>query len=244
MTTRRSGRLGVGVIGAGRVGPVLAAALAGAGHAVVGVSAVSDRSRDRADAMLPGVPILPVPEVIRRSELVLLTVPDGELAGLVEGLAATGSWQPGQIVAHTSAQYGTAVLGPAIAAGVIPLALHPAMTFTGTSIDLAALAQAWFGVTAPAAVQPIGQALVVEMGAEPVLIAEADRPAYAEAIETVSTFSRAIVDQSVGLLRSIGVENPGFFLSALARSSLDHALAHAQPDTIDLGSLQGPDQEP
>ncbi len=241
MNRQRSGRLGVGVVGAGRVGPVLAAALAGAGHAVVGVSALSERSRDRADAMLPGVPILDVPEVVRRSELVLLTVPDAELPGLVEGLAATGVWQPGQIVAHTSAKYGTAVLAPAAAAGVIPLALHPAMVFTGTSVDLSALTTAWFGVTAAAPVQPIGQALVVEMGAEPVLIAEADRATYAEAIETVSAFSRSIVEQSVSLLRGIGVESPGFFLSALARSSLDHALAHAQPDSIDLGSLPEPD---
>ena len=51
-------RLGVGVIGAGRVGPVLGAALAAAGHAVVGVHAIGDDSRDRAAALLPGVPLL------------------------------------------------------------------------------------------------------------------------------------------------------------------------------------------
>ena len=37
----RAGRLGVGIVGAGRVGPVLGAALANAEHAVVGVTAVS-----------------------------------------------------------------------------------------------------------------------------------------------------------------------------------------------------------
>ena len=63
-----SGRLGVGIVGAGRVGPVLGAALAGAGHAIVGISAVSEASRDRAEAMLPGVPVLEVPDLIERSE--------------------------------------------------------------------------------------------------------------------------------------------------------------------------------
>ncbi len=47
-------RLGVGIIGAGRVGPVIGAALAGAGHALVGITAGSDR--DRVEAILPGVP--------------------------------------------------------------------------------------------------------------------------------------------------------------------------------------------
>ncbi|MDQ1564686.1 MAG: hypothetical protein QOI14_1637, partial [Actinomycetota bacterium] len=92
----RSGRLGIGIIGAGRVGPVFGAALAGAGHALVGISAVSQASRDRAEAMLPGVPILDIPTIVERSELVILAVPESELPSLVTGIAATGGWQPGQ----------------------------------------------------------------------------------------------------------------------------------------------------
>src|SRR5512143_2069420 len=94
---RRPGRLGVGVVGAGRVGAVLGSALRAAGHAVVGVSAVSQASRDRAELLLPGVPVLDVPRVVERAELVLLAVPDDALGPLVEGLAATGAWQAGQL---------------------------------------------------------------------------------------------------------------------------------------------------
>jgi predicted short-subunit dehydrogenase-like oxidoreductase (DUF2520 family) len=171
----KPGRLGVGIIGAGHVGPILGAALAGAGHAIVGISAISQASRDRAEAILPLVPILTVPEVVERSELVIIAVPDAELYSLVQGLAATNTWQPGQLVLHTSARYGTAVLAPAQAAGAIPLAIHPAMAFTGTSLDLARLADSYFAVTAPSPVLPIGQALAVEMGGEPLIIADPDR---------------------------------------------------------------------
>ena len=45
----RDGRLGVGIIGAGRVGPVLGAALAGAGHALVGITQGSDAGAGRGD---------------------------------------------------------------------------------------------------------------------------------------------------------------------------------------------------
>jgi len=223
----RSGRLGIGIVGAGRVGPVLGAALGGAGHAVVGISAVSQESRDRADAMLPGVPVLTIPEVIERSELVILAVPESELVALVEGLAATGAWQPGQLVLHTAPSFGTAVLAPATAAGAIPLAVHPALAFTGTSIDLVRLRDAWCAVTAPAPVQPIGQALVVEMGAEPIVVAEADRAAYAEAIATVTSFSTALIEQSVGMLADIGVDAPGRVLGSVVRSAVDNALMAA-----------------
>ena len=110
--------------------------------------------------------------------------------------------------------------------------MHPALEFTGTSLDLTRLAESYFAVTAPAPVLPIAQALVVEMGGEPVVVAEADRPAYAEAIATATSFSRAIVEQSTGiLLRSIGVENPGSYLSSLIRSAVDNALTRAGAPT-------------
>jgi predicted short-subunit dehydrogenase-like oxidoreductase (DUF2520 family) len=109
----RPARLRVGVVGTGRVGAVLGAALARAGHRVVAASAVSRQSQDRAAELLPGVPVRPVPDVVRAAELVLLTVPDDELAALVRGLADTGTWQAGQIVVHTSGRHGVAVLGPA-----------------------------------------------------------------------------------------------------------------------------------
>lgn len=219
----RDGRLGVGVIGAGRVGPVIAAALAGAGHALTGITSGSDD--DRVEAILPGVPQLTADEVARRSELVVIAVPHEQLPGLVAGLAEVGAWQPGQLVLHTDAAYGARVLDPATQRGAIPLAIHPAIVFTGaSSIDLRQLAQAYAAVTAPAPVLPIAQALAVELGCEPVVVAEDDRATYAEAIATATEFSRSIVRQSSELLRGVGVDNPGGYLSALVRSSVDQAL--------------------
>ncbi|MBD3779920.1 MAG: DUF2520 domain-containing protein [Micrococcales bacterium] len=217
-------RLGIGVVGAGRVGAVLGSALRAAGHPVVAVSAVSEASRERADALLPGVPVLDVPEVARRAELVLLAVPDDALPGLVTGLAATGAWQPGQIVVHTAGRYGAAVLDPARAAGAIPIALHPAMTFTGTSLDLSRLVGCTFAVTAPTAVLPIGQALVVEMGGEPVVLAESARPLYHAALAHGANHLVVLVAQAGQALAAAGVADPGAVLRPLLSAALDGAL--------------------
>ena len=54
----RGGRLDIGIIGMGHVGPVIGSALRAVGHTIVGVSASSEESRERADALLPGIPIL------------------------------------------------------------------------------------------------------------------------------------------------------------------------------------------
>jgi len=224
---QRDGRLGVGIIGAGRVGPVLGAALAGAGHQITGITSGSDD--ERVAAVLPGVEILGAAEVLRRSELVILAVPRDELPQIVAGFAEAGLFQMGQLVLHTDAAHGYEVLRPAAELGAIPLAVHPAMSFTGTSIDLRQLAASYAAVSAPGPVLPIAQALAVELGCEPIVVAEEDRAAYAEAISTATLFSRQIVQQSTGILRGIGVENPGGFLSALVRSTVDHALSEASP---------------
>jgi predicted short-subunit dehydrogenase-like oxidoreductase (DUF2520 family) len=237
---QRSGRLGVGIVGGGHVGPVLGAALAGAGHAIVGVATSSDRNRERVETLLPGAPVLELPDLLERAELVVLAVPGTELAELVNGLALAGAWQPGQLVVHTSPEHGVGVLTPALQRGAIPLAIHPAMVFSGTSLDLARLAETYFAVTAPAPVLPIGQALVVEMGGEPVVVEEEDRAAYAEAIATATTFSRSIVEQASGILARFGVENPGAYLSSLVRSSVDEALRRAgAPTELDALDLPG-----
>lgn len=229
---KREGRLGVGVIGAGRVGPAMAAALAGAGHALVGITAGSDP--DRVEALLPGVPVLDATEVARRSELVIVAVPHDQLEGLVAGLAEVGAWQPGQLVLHTDPAYGTGVLAPAVAKGAIPLAVHPAITFSGTSMDVRALQNSYAAVTAPGPVLPIAQALAVEVGCEPVVIDEDARPEYAEAIATARDFSRSIVAQAAALLSQAGVPHPGAYLSSLVHTAIDQALTEA-------GSGPGPD---
>ncbi|MCX6498564.1 MAG: DUF2520 domain-containing protein [Arthrobacter sp.] len=224
----KPGRLGVGIIGAGKVGAVLGAALRAAEHAVVGVAAVSDASRERAEILLPGVPILEVQEIVERAELVLLAVPDDALGPLVQGLAKLGAWQPSQLVAHTSGRFGVGILHPVRAAGAIPLALHPAMTFTGMSLDLTRLPDCSFGVTADPAMLPIAQALVVEMGAEPVAIAEGDRTLYHAALAHGSNHLVTLVAQASELLREVGVDSPETMLGPLLRASLENALASGE----------------
>ena len=232
--TVKPGRLGVGIIGAGHVGPVLGSALRAAGHGIVGISASSDESRERADAMLPGVPVLEIPEIVERSELVLIAIPDDAIEPLVSGLAELGAWQGGQIVCHTSGAHGVGVLAAARGRGAIPLALHPAMTFSGTSVDVARLVDCPFAVTAPAAVLPIGQALVVEMGGEPIVVEESERGLYHAALAHGANHLVTLVVQAGRALGDAGVAEPAKFMRPLLDAALDRALREG------VAGLSGP----
>ncbi len=217
-------RLAVGVVGAGRVGAVLGAALSRAGHRVVATTAVSDASRSRAAALLPDVPVRPADEVAAAAELLVLAVPDDALAGLVAGLASTGVLRRGQLVAHTSGRHGLAVLAPATQVGTLPLALHPVLPFTGTATDLARLSGASFGVTAPEALLPVAQALVLEMGGEPVVVADALRPLWHAALAHGANHLVTLVASAADLLRAAGADDPGAVLAPLLQAALDGAL--------------------
>ncbi|KGN38156.1 coenzyme F420-dependent NADP oxidoreductase [Knoellia subterranea KCTC 19937] len=226
--------MSIGVIGAGRVGSVLGAALQRAGHTIQAAYAVSADSRERADELLPGVPLRDVPEVIDGADLVLLAVPDDALPDLVSGLAATNTWQAGQIVVHTSGRHGAEVLRPALASHILPIALHPAMTFTGTALDLGRLEECAFGVTCPDALRPMAEALVVEMGGEPVWVAEADRAAYHAALAHGSNHLVTLIAEAMEVLTAAGVDEPRAVLGPLVRAALDNALR------LGDGALTGP----
>lgn len=221
---QRPPRLAVGVVGVGRAGSVLGAAFDRADHRVVAAYAVSDASRTRAESLLPDVPLLSAPEVIERSDLVLLTVPDDVLPELVAGFAQAQVFRPGQFVAHASGRYGISVLDPATRSGALPLAFHPAMTLTGTSVDVQRLSGAPFGVTSPEALRPVVEALVVEIGGEPVWVPEESRVLYHAALANGANHLITLVAQSMDLLSNAGVSDPQRLLSPLLHAALDNVL--------------------
>ena len=158
------------------------------------------------------------------AELVLLAIPDDALADLAQGLSTTGAWQAGQIVAHTSGRHGAAVLDPVRRHQAFPIAIHPAMTFTGTAMDLERLPDCCFGVTADPRILPIASALVLDMGAEPVTIQEEDRVAYHCALAHGSNHLVTLTSQAMQILDSAGVDQPAHVLRPLLYAALDNAL--------------------
>jgi predicted short-subunit dehydrogenase-like oxidoreductase (DUF2520 family) len=108
--------------------------------------------------------------------------------------------------------------------GAIPLAIHPALPLTGTSVDLDRLAGAAFGVTAPEAVRSAAEALVVEIGGEPVWIPEQARAGYHTSLAFAANYAMTLVNESVALLESAGTEDAGRILGPLVRASVDTAL--------------------
>ena len=204
----------IGIIGSGRAGSALGAALASAGHPVTGLTARSWASLDRAARLLPHVPVLSADEVTTRADVVLVAVPDDAIAGVAGALPLT----PDQYVVHLSGAHGLSVL-----AGVqaVPVALHPPMTFTGSSVDLSDVV---FTATAPAVAREVVERLVKSLGAAVQWVAEEDRALYHAGVVHGANHLTTLLAQAFEVLRAAGVADPAATLRPLLIATLDNTL--------------------
>ncbi len=216
----------MGVIGAGRVGAVLAAALGAAGYPVAAVAGESAASRTRIETLLPGVEIAKPTVVAKACDLLLLTVPDDVLDNVVRMLVASGAIRAGQLVVHTSGRHGIDVLRPVVEIGGHVAAMHPAMTFTGTDVDLDRLAGCVFGVTADPAERAAVERIVHDLGATSMWLDEADRGLYHLALAHGANHLVTLVSQAMQLLRQTGAQDPSAVLRPLLTAALDNVLSY------------------
>lgn len=217
-------RLSMGVVGAGRVGAVLAARFRAAGHPLAGVSGRSQASQLRIRTLLPGVDVLTPVEVAAAGDVLLLAVPDDDLIAVAEELAASGAVRPGQYVLHTSGRHGLDALASLTRLGARPIAFHPAMTFTGTPVDLERTPV--FGLTAGTAERQFAEELVAALGGTPMWVAEADRALYHAALAHGANHLVTLVAQSMDLLRTAGAQDPAAVLRPLLTAALGNALTY------------------
>ncbi len=220
----KAGRFRVGIIGAGRVGPVIGRALQLVGHEIIGITRSSNPERNDAAEAILGVPVIE-PDEACQAELVVIAIPDDQIEPLIQGLAKLGCFRPGQVVMHTSGVHGIDVLEAAQAAGALPIALHPAMTFTGTSLDVERLQMCPAAITATAVALPIASALAMEMGMEPCVVEEEDRTLYHVGLTHGANHLVTLVNEALSILEAAGIENPELYIRPLLNAALERALS-------------------
>ena len=219
--------MGIGLVGDSAAAVVFARALAESGHALVGRSVPPEERADSVDAVLPGVPVLDVEWVVRRSELVIVAAEGQALTSLVTQFATERWCQPGQIVCHLDYQRGLEVLGPLVEQGVIPLWLYPLVPLTGSSVDLPRLHDAWCAVAAPTPVLPIVQALAIEVGMEPLVIEPHQMEPFRESVHKTLSLASNIVTEATEPLIDAGVPDASIALGTLLRHAVDQAIKAA-----------------
>lgn len=181
------------IVGVGRLGGSLVRAATDAGLEVAAAG------RDDAAEAATG------------AEIVLLCVPDAEIAAAAE-VAARAEPLP-RFVGHTSGATTLAALAPVAAAGAATFSLHPLQSFAdaGTTPHGAPCAVTGSDPRALA----VAKGLAGRLGMHPFEVAEESRAAYHAAASIASNFLVALEESAVELLRKAGIEEPRELLAAL-----------------------------
>jgi predicted short-subunit dehydrogenase-like oxidoreductase (DUF2520 family) len=179
----------IAIVGRGRLGPALAGALSAAGHPVVGPLG---RGADGAGA-----------------DIVLLCVPDAEIAAAAEAIAP----RPGLLVGHCSGATRLDVLEPHEALG-----LHPLMTVTREGAAFAGVGCAIAGTTERA--RDAARALAHDLGMDAFEVSDDDRAAYHAAASIAANFLVTLEGAAERLAATAGV--PRAALAPLVRAAVDN----------------------
>lgn len=230
----KSPRPGVAVVGAGAMGRALALRLAEAGYPVRGVV-----SRTRASAEVlaraVGAPLATdrLGEIPADAPLVVLCVPDDQLADLAETLTgAPRSWQ-GAVVLHTSGAAPASVLHPLRAEGARVLSFHPLQTVTRQA-DAQTLAGVTVGVEGEAPGVAAGIELAVGLGMRYLVVSAEAKPRYHLAAAMASNLLVTLVGLVQEVLASIDIDRSEAMsiLEPLLRGTIDNLLATSPEEAL------------
>jgi predicted short-subunit dehydrogenase-like oxidoreductase (DUF2520 family) len=218
------------LVGPGRAGTTLAAAMAARGWRPIAVAgrAPGTTSVLRAAELL-GAPAREVGAAGIDADVVLIATPDAAIAETAGAIAP--SLRSGALVLHLSGActldelHKLRVTRPDVELG----SLHPLQSLPSVDAGLARLPGSWCAVDGP----PEVERLAVSLGMRPVHIRDADRVAYHAAATVASNHLVALLGQAARIADSAGV--PPAALLPLVRATIDN-VEELGPE----GALTGP----
>lgn len=194
------------LVGAGRLGTVLATALAGRGwtpELIVDTDARAAREARR--AIGAGRAAVSVRASSRLGDIVLVAVPDSEIARVAAGLAASGVRWAGRTVLHTSGLQPARLLAPLAQRGALVASLHPVQSFASKDAPASVFAGITWGVEGDPAAVATCLRIVRALRGRVLLLSEQDKPLYHAACSLASNALVALEATAAGALRAIGI---------------------------------------
>ncbi len=216
----------VAVIGPGRLGTVLAAALARAGHSIASAGGGGEAARARFRARFPMAATVADPvAAARQADLVVVATPDDAVESVVTALARSDAIGVGQRVVHVAGSLGLGPLRRAQLAGARVAACHPAQTVPDADASPEVLLGASWAVTTSPPDRGWARAFVSQVGGVPHDVDDDRRALYHAALVIGSNAVGAAVSVARQLLLAAGSYDPATFLASLAHESVDNVLA-------------------
>jgi predicted short-subunit dehydrogenase-like oxidoreductase (DUF2520 family) len=195
------------IVGAGRLGTTLAAALVRRGWKL---EAIVDRdvgaAREARRIIGAGRASTALAAAAKARGTVLIAVPDDAIARAAAGLArAGGSWEERDVI-HTSGLLPSSVLVPLVRRCASAASLHPAQSFPRKDLPASVFKGITWGIEGDAAAAGAGSEIARSLGGHVLLLAAKDKPLYHAACTLASNALVALEFTAVQVLKEAGVD--------------------------------------
>jgi predicted short-subunit dehydrogenase-like oxidoreductase (DUF2520 family) len=195
----------LGFVGAGRVGGALALALSERGYPIAGIAsrdiASAEELKNKVRAHSAGSD---ASACSKTADILFLTVPDGAIKTVCDGIAGKAGFRKGQVVAHTSGALGTGALVAAKMYGVSTLAFHPLQSF-GSKGENSQMAGIYFVLQGDGEAIEVGKELAHALDGFPVVLEEKAKPLYHAGASLLSNGLVALVKEGTEAFKKAGV---------------------------------------
>lgn len=224
------------IIGAGKVGTALAAALVRKGLSLKYLSDLRlGQARQARKLIGQGRTTTKNILAARSAEITFLCVPDDLIPVVVKELQDL-DWQ-GKYVFHTSGVLSSELLQPLSAKGASVASFHPAQTFAGDLPEPEIFHGIYISLEGQTEAIKLGQCLASKLGAQTLLLSAGDKPFYHLALCISSNFLVVLLNEVRELLQASGLEEEAIL--EILTPLLNKTLQNVKKLGIDC-SLTGP----
>ena len=199
------GKQTVAIIGAGKVGSILAKNLCKQGYELVGIASRTHESADKLACQF-GVPgVIKASNITQYADIVFIATPDRCIGPVVEEVAQDGGFRPGQFVLHTSGGVSVETLSPANNSGAFIGSMHPLQSFADTESAIDSMNDIYFALGGHEQAIALAKKIVTELGGQSFIIPDKDRPRYHAAACIVSNYVVSLTHWATQIYAGFGL---------------------------------------
>jgi predicted short-subunit dehydrogenase-like oxidoreductase (DUF2520 family) len=194
------------IVGAGRLGTVLGAALVRRGWTA---AAIVDKdpgaARESRRIIGRGTAVAGLGGTARLGDVVIIAVPDNAVGRVAAGLARSGVSWAGRFVFHTSGLLPARVLEPLRKRGARIASVHPVQSFPRKDAPASIFRGITWGVEGDPAAVAAAEEMVRSLRGNVLLLSEKDKPLYHAACSLASNAMIALEWTASGMLGAAGI---------------------------------------
>jgi predicted short-subunit dehydrogenase-like oxidoreductase (DUF2520 family) len=213
------------IVGAGRLGVSLAAALVRRGWRIALIVDKDLRTARQARRFIGGGrAAAAIGPASKPGEVVIVAVPDAAISPVAATLAGSGADWAGRAVLHTSGLLPARALEPLRKKGARTASLHPVQAFPGRDGPASAFKGITWGIEGDPAAVRSAEAIVRRLRGHVLLLSEENKPLYHAACVLASNALVALEWTAAGLFREAGIgdEASAATLLPLAQGTLQN----------------------